>query len=105
MGLAPIGGSDPLNTTALTKRTITPSITNVSQLVLPANPDRRGLIIYNNSGNSVYLTFGPTSASNTCTRILATFAQWDMLGPVVYTGEISAIRNSGSGSLIITELL
>lgn len=98
----------PLNLVAQgngTTRTVSNSITTVSQLVVPYNKRRKGLTIYNNSSNSVYITFGPTSAGATCTRILGSFTQFDMLGPVVYKGEISAIRNSGSGALIITEYL
>ena len=86
------------------KRTISPSVTTASQVVVEANPRRRGLLIYNNSTNSVYLTYGPTSVSATPTRILATFTQFENLGPTLYMGAISAIRNAGSGSLIITEL-
>ncbi len=84
--------------------TISPSVLLVSQVVLPANASRKGFIIYNNSANSVYLTYGPTSTGSTCTRILATFANFESLGPVVYTGQISAIRNAGAGTLVITEL-
>lgn len=84
--------------------TVSPSVTTSSVVIVQANPRRRGIIIYNNSANSAYLTYGLTSASNTCTRILATFTQFEMLGPVVYTGAIAAIRNAGSGTLIITEL-
>lgn len=96
---------DSMTQCADAKITISASVLLSSVLVLPANYDRKGLIIYNNSSNSVYLTFARTSASNTCTRILAAFTQWDMLGPVVYTGAIAAIRNAGSGTLVITELL
>lgn len=88
-----------------TVRTVSASIALVSVQVLAANTKRRGLTIYNNSANSVYLTWGATSSSNTCTRILATFTQFDMFGPVVYLGPISAIRNAGSGTLILTEYL
>lgn len=84
--------------------TISASVLLVSQVVLPANTARKGFIIYNNSANSVYLTYGPVSTGSTCTRILATFTQYESLGPVVYTGQISAIRNAGAGTLVITEL-
>lgn len=96
--------SSQLYQAANATKIISPSILLVSQVVVPANPDRRGLIIYNNGANSVYLTYGPVSVSAACTRILATFAQWEMMGPVIYTGQISAIRNAGAGTLIITEL-
>lgn len=80
------------------------TVTTSSVVIAPANPARRGIIIYNNSGNSRYLTFGPTASSATCTMIIPTFAHIMMLGPVVYTGPISAIGNAGTGNFTITEL-
>jgi hypothetical protein len=86
------------------KVAVSPNVALVSVLAVPANSGRRGLTIYNNSANSVYLTYGNTSTSAGCTRILATFTQWDMTGPAIYTGAISAIRNAGTGTLVVTEL-
>ncbi len=84
--------------------TTTASITNVSQVVLQPNQNRTGLIIYNNSSNSVYIAFDTSANSgNHMTLIIPTFTQWVMPMPV-YAGAISAIRNSGSGVLMITEL-
>lgn len=88
-----------------TVRTVSASVGTSNALVVYANKRRQGLTIYNNSSNSVYITFGPVSNGSTCTRILATFTQFDMLGPAIYRGEISAIRNAGSGALVITEYL
>lgn len=84
----------------------TPAVVNVSQLVLPANSSRRGLIIYNNSANSVYLAFDTIcNSGNRMTLIIATFNQWVMPLPI-YTGPIAAIRNgAGTGVLMITELV
>jgi hypothetical protein len=85
--------------------TTSSSVGLTSVQIIGANPGRRGIIIYNNSSNSAYITYGPSSVSSTPTRILATFSQFEMLGPVVYTGVISAVRNAGSGTLTITELI
>ncbi len=76
-----------------------------SVVIAAANPDRLGLIIFNNSSNSVYVTFGGTSSSATCTRLIPTFASWECIGAVIYTGAVSAIRNAGSGACIAYELL
>ncbi len=84
--------------------TISPSILLVSQLIIAANPDRKGLIIYNNSANSVYLAYGsPASSSTNMTRILPTFTQFIMEVPI-YTGPIYGIRNAGSGTCLVTQL-
>lgn len=92
-----------VTTCATATPTITASIALISTQVVASNPARKGLVIYNNSANSVYLTYGPVSTSNACTRILTTFAQWDMPSPI-YTGAISGVRNAGLGTLVVTEL-
>src|SRR4051812_41942107 len=83
----------------------TPVVVNVSQVVVPRNPGRKGLVIYNNSANSVYLAFAETANSSTkMTLIIPTFAHWVATIPI-YTGPIAAIRNgAGTGNLLITEL-
>jgi hypothetical protein len=91
---------------ANTKYTVTASITTVSAAVVPANPSRLGILIYNNSANSVYINFGATaSSSNAMCVLIATFTTYQMLGPAIYTGQISGIRNAGSGTLLVTELI
>lgn len=87
------------------QKTTTASITNSSVLIAPANPNRRGFTIWNNSANSIYITFGPTSASASPTFILATFATLSFQPPNCWTGEISGIRNTGSGTVTIYEFL
>jgi hypothetical protein len=85
-----------------------PLITTVaaqSVVIAPANAKRKGFIIYNNSSNSMYVTFGPTSVSSACTVIIPTFNQFVSLGAIAYQGPISGIRNSGTGSAIVTELV
>lgn len=87
------------------KITVSPVVTTTSQKIISANPERIGLIIYNNSSNTGYIAFGSTANSaNNMTRPITTFAAWDSPLPV-FTGEIYAIRNAGTGTFIITELL
>ncbi len=89
-----------------TTYTASSSVGTSSVVVLAANPKRLGFLIYNNSANSVYIDFSPLASSSThMVLLIATFATYQMLGPVVYTGMISAIRNAGSGILMITELI
>lgn len=84
--------------------TTTASVLLVSQQVLAQNLLRKGLIVYNNSTNSVYIAFDSTASSAThMTAIIPTFAQWIAPTPC-YTGPIAAIRNAGNGALFITEL-
>jgi hypothetical protein len=62
-------------------------------------------MIYNNSSNSCYITFGTTSTSAAPSFILATFANFVWQGPIIYQGPMAAIRNAGSGTITITELI
>lgn len=81
-----------------------PSITTSSAQIIGANANRKGLILYNNSANSVYIAYtSPANSSTNMTAIVATFAQWVMTFPI-YTGAIYGIRNAGSGTVLATEL-
>lgn len=82
----------------------TANITLASVQILSSNPGRRGLVIYNNGANSVYVAFDTTASSAThMTIIIPSFTHWISSLPI-YTGPMAAVRNAGSGILIITEL-
>ncbi len=75
----------------------------VSVKIAEANPNRKGFIIFNNSANSVYVSLTGPAVAATCTRLIATYAAWEWLYPIAYTGEIYAIRNSGTGQVTVWE--
>lgn len=81
------------------------NVTTASVILVPANPNRKGVVIFNNSSNSVYVKYAATSVASTCTKLIATYASWEPVSPVCYTGPISAIRNSGSGVVTVFELI
>lgn len=84
------------------KQTIT-TVGNTSVKIANKNPYRQGLIIFNNSSNSMYVSFkGPAVAAN-CIRVIASYSSWEYQLPVCYTGEIYAIRNSGTGAVTVWE--
>jgi hypothetical protein len=86
--------------------TVTQSVavpTGTGVQIVPANPNRIGLILYNNSANSIYIRYGSPGTSATCTTVIATFAQWVMPQPI-YTGALTACRNAGTGNVIYTEM-
>ncbi len=70
--------------------------------VLKSNPNRHGLVIYNDAGSKVYVGFG-ISADPYFTLVIAPNDHWYCPLPI-YSGVVSAVRNSGSGALLITEL-
>lgn len=96
---------DNIIQTSKTVVTTSPTITTSSVQIIGTNPSRIAFYIWNNSANSVYLTFGPTSNASGPTIILATFATYTSNGPVCYIGAISGIRNSGTGNVTIHELI
>jgi hypothetical protein len=84
--------------------TKTAGITTTSQIIAEANPLRVGLIIWNPTGNSVYISYSDECTGATETDIIKTQTTWVMPAPI-YTGVISCKRNSGSGGVNVTELL
>jgi hypothetical protein len=96
-------------TTSSQKRTIVLMPTpNQSYLIIGKNITRRGLFLYNQSGNTVYVTFGEVSNASSPTFVISAWSGWSMVGEVVWTGPISAIRNAGSGAtlaMVVTEIM
>lgn len=84
--------------------TTSPVITTASVLLVGTNNSRAAFYIWNNSANSVYLTFGPVSNASGPTLILASFSTY-ISGLVCYTGPISGIRNAGTGTCTVHELI
>ena len=79
-------------------------VRQASVVIAPANPNRMGFVIFNNSANSGYVSLAGVSVASTCTRLIATFTSWEFFPDgMCYTGPISAIRNSGSGVMAVWE--
>jgi hypothetical protein len=74
-----------------------------SVVICAANQNRKGFSIWNNGANSAYITWGPVSSSSSPVIILATFSSYICLGPLIWTGIMSALRNTGSGNIVVTE--
>lgn len=91
---------------AKVRQTVVPTFNaNVSTLLVPAASDRMGIWIWNNSGNSIYLSLVSPANSSQCLEIVATFQPWRMMGPLIWTGGIWGIRNSGTGGVTVWEFL
>jgi len=96
-----VGGSGP---TASNATITTPSISNSSFSVLAANPNRKGIVLYNNSNATIVMVaFAATASSSTFTFSLTAKSTYFMSSPI-YLGAISAIGSVISGTLMITEL-
>lgn len=80
-----------------------PTVNTTSSVIAAANPARRALIVHNSSGRRVFIAFGATAS--------ATVYTWDVAnGNVIeiplngYTGVVSCVTNSGSGTIRVTEV-
>lgn len=86
-------------------KTVTPTFNaNVSTVVAANNPDRLGLILWNNSSNSAYIAFESVASSASPVAIVATFTSWAHPPGAIYTGPVSMIRNAGTGGATAWEL-
>ena len=87
-------------------RTISAATGTTSIVIANDNPDRKGFILYNNSANTRYFTCGTISSAATPTFIVATFTHFIWTAPnIIYTGPISVIANSGTGTVVVTEFV
>jgi hypothetical protein len=87
-----------------TYRYTSTNVATSSVTIAAANVQRRGFVIYNNSSNTTYVSFACPAVGSAPVRPIATFASWEVYGPVVWTGQLCAIRNSGSGVVSVWEL-
>jgi hypothetical protein len=90
-----------------TKFTVSNLAAVTSTLIIPANANRKGFTVYNNSTNSLYLCIeNPATASNLidfCASNAGPTSLVKWMGPVVPTQAIYGIRNAGSGGITAWE--
>jgi len=80
-------------------------MTGNAQRLAPSNQARRGLVIYNESADVMYVGFG-SAASLTTTRYtlqLVAGAYYEMPGAPFYTGEVS-ILGTATDAALVTEM-
>ena len=84
------------------------SLTNVSNAttstsILSANPNRKGLILYNNAtGTSCNVAFAATASNTAFTFNIAAGSTY-VMSPPIYQGAISDICTAASGTMRVTE--
>lgn len=78
---------------------------NVSILILAANPLRKGFILTNLGGTNLFVSFGTAPTTANYQIALSTSVPNERFEQMntVYTGDIFAIRASGSTNVSITE--
>ena len=86
---------------AATLTNVASSASSVS--LLAANTARRGLIVYNDSTQTLYLKFGVTASTTSFTYLMTPKSTLEMILPI-YQGAIDGIWAAANGSARITEL-
>lgn len=79
------------------------SASTSSVQLLASNTNRRGAIFYNNSSSACWVAFASSASNSIFTEYLESGSTYSMDSPV-YLGVISAIWQSATGSMQITEL-
>lgn len=72
--------------------------------LLPVNPNRKGVLIYNDSPSMLFLKFGPAVTSNSYTLQVAPMGLYQSQWPIAPTTVISGRWGAASGSAYITEI-
>lgn len=81
------------------------AISSTSVVVATANPNRKGLLLYNNSTTTVYIAYDSIASTAHLTYAIAAATTWTMPAPI-YQGVVTAVRAStGDGKLLVTELM
>ncbi len=76
-----------------------------SVLILAANPNRKGMYLYNDAGAKASISLGSPASTTAFSFVLAASAGYETPQTKVYTGAVYAIWNSGTtGFMRVTEL-
>jgi len=82
-----------------------PAQSPTSVVILAANANRKGFLLYNDASAKVYVAFAATASTTSYTLQMSSNSFYESTETVVYKGTISAIWNSGSsGNMRVTEL-
>lgn len=94
--------------TAATATQYTTSVSTVSVQILASNVNRKGFLITNVGGNTVYISFGAAPTTSIYNIALVTSQPNERYEPqssAVYTGAINAIRGSGTSNVVVVEFI
>lgn len=94
--------TESVDTVARTTIPVPVDIT-VSQMLIAANPSRKGLTLWNQSASDVLIDFGVPPTANSYAFKLNPGGYWEL--PYLYTGSIHGLWNGGGGiGLFVREL-
>ena len=94
--------SRPLIAATATLANVAGSASSVT--LLAANTGRLGAVIVNDSAATLYIKFGSTASATSFTYLLTAAGTLELPTNAVYTGIITGIWTSATGSARVTEL-
>ena len=81
------------------------TVGNTSTSVLAANPDRKAVVLVNDSDTDIYVELSASATINEGVRLNAGGGSFRMdLSTGIYLGAISAIASAGSKNMTVIEL-
>lgn len=106
-GAPPPGGGPPVPIVVVLEQAVNSSITAVNVLssstsLYTTTAGVKGVTVYNNSGESVYLTLGATASLTLFTVRLIAGAYYET--PFNYNGPLSAIAATGPAEVFVTTI-
>lgn len=102
--VSPIPVPVDLTIDVATTSTVTRVASSVTSIVLvAANANRKGLMLYNDGSATQYVKFGTTATTTDFTVVLTRKAFYEMSFPL-YVGRIDVISSSTDGAIQVTEL-
>ena len=94
----------PVRTTAQAAGAVTNSLSTTASILVAANANRKGLTIYNNLMTTVFIDTIATVSSTAYMIALPAGAYYEMpASDCLYTGALSAILPTGTGSILVRE--
>jgi len=94
--------NSPATASTGTQTSVASSATDVT--ILAANTNRKGVVIFNDSTQTLFLLFGAGTSSNTNYSVqLASNSYFELPPPTLYTGIIKGIWASANGNARVTE--
>lgn len=85
--------------------TVSAAVTNAGVQVVGANPNRRGLILYNTGGNQAWVAFKAGSDADLVGAFKISANDGLVLPQPIYTGAVYGLRGSGSSPFVVTEFV
>lgn len=101
----PVSGTvtaGPNTVSSATLSNVSASASSVT--VIASNASRKGAVIYNDSTVNLRIKFGSTASATSFTYLIGPGQTWEMPISVLYTGIITGIWDSATGTARVTEL-